>query len=106
MRHRQLIAFSITIGRWVMSNENEFSVELRLAMIEYMLSHGFVSMYRLTGAPEEEVTAAQREMLVDFGRMTFPQAHRLASDHGPDVLQQAFRRLINMQREMMGWAKI
>ena len=75
--------------------------EIRLAAMEYLLSHAFVSLYQLTNLPTVAVKQLHSDSLERLSKQTFRGLPPVLSDHTASEFRDAVARLQSSQLAML-----
>jgi hypothetical protein len=76
--------------------------EMRLAAIEYLLCQLWANSMKFGGVTEQEFAWRTDAMLANLKKQTFPGLDHVA----PVQLEEAVGRLVDIQREMLGFQKL
>ena len=76
--------------------------EMRLAAIEYLLCQLWVNSMKFAGVTEQEFAWRTDAMLANIHKQTLPGLQPL----GAGQLEEAVGRLVDIQREMLGFQKL
>jgi hypothetical protein len=87
-----------------MSNDT-IKNEMRLAALEYLLCQIWVNIIKSSGADQKTFDQRTSAMLASLKRQTFPGLDPEWSDLASGELEEAVERLVEMQREMLGFSK-
>ena len=78
------------------------NTEMRLAAIEYLLCQLWVNSMKFGGVTEQEFAWRTDAMLANIHKQTLPGFERLSAGR----LGGAVARLVDLQREMLGFQKL
>ena len=77
-------------------------IEMRLAAIEYLLCQLWVNSMKFGGVTEQEFAWRTDAMLANIRKQELPGFERLSAGQ----LGEAVARLVDLQREMLGFQKL
>ena len=86
-------------------SEESIKLEMRLSAIEYLLCQLWANIISLAGADENTFNQRTDVVLEKLKKQTFPGLAPEWGDLASAELEQAVARLIDMQREMLGFPK-
>jgi hypothetical protein len=85
-----------------MTDDPSKNNEMRLAAIEYLLCQIWVNSMKFAGVTEQEFAWRTDAMLANIHRQTFTGLEPLQAGQ----FREAVGRLVDMQREMLGFQKL
>jgi hypothetical protein len=88
-----------------MAMEQALKLEVRLSAIEYLLDDLWVKYYLQIGATYDEIMQAHANVLERLRKQTFPGLDAASGDLAASELEEAVRRLLSEQKEMLEGVK-
>lgn len=79
--------------------------EMRIAAMEYLLCQLWTNLLRMAGVTEQKFDESSQAMLAALKTQTFAGLAPEWSDLAAAELEDAVARLVDMQREMLGFSK-
>jgi hypothetical protein len=81
--------------------DDQLKLEMRLTAIEYLLCDLWVKYYLQIGATYDQIMAAHKKTLEQLNKQTFAGLDPAQSDLAAYELEEAVRKLLDEQKQMM-----